>query len=772
MKKKIIIIILFLVSVITIKANSVAGLIKDERNNQPIEFANVVLLSSLDSTFIAGTITNIDGAFLLENLNTGSYIIKVSFVSYYDLYKDLLLNVKSLDIGDLYLKENSLTLNEIIITPQNTPFKTGTNGGIITNVSTSLLNSVGTANDVINRIPSVMVSDDNISVFGKGTPIIYINNRNIIDHNELERLESSEISTVELITNPSAKYNASGRAVLIINTKKKQSGFATQVTTRLRQGIYGGSNENLNISYSSDKLSVYTTYFHMYGKMKTDENNRITVAADSIWMHDLESPYKFRNNIHQISTGLDWNLTDKHVIGGQYQSYFQLSNNHSDTKMVSSLNNKFYEDYIASSFIKEKSYRHLVNTFYRGSYNQSFSLLFDFDFIKNHNERNQNTMEHAITESRNVNLLSESDYDLYAGKVVNSYKSDIGLMELGGEYNRIGGKGFILNKEGYTRNNIYTTLERKGAAFINYSGELKNINFSVGLRYEYASEKSTKDSIRMVNTNKTYSTFYPSLSLSKKINNLQLSLNSTKRVQRPNFSDLNGNTVYLNRYVLQTGNPYLKKVDIYDINMVGVYKMFYMNIGYTYEKNPISFYYRQQDNTEPILLSISNFPKYQELNAIISFKHTIGFWQPNYTISIRKPFFTVDYLSHKEKYNSEDFSIRSYNDFALPYNFTLSLNFNYQTNYYHYLMKRKHNESIDLGIRKSLMNNQLRLNLEVRDIFNWMSEKNIVKVNNIHFNQSKNRESQYIMLSLVYQINNYSKRYRGGNAAKEDIKRL
>jgi hypothetical protein len=87
-------------------------------------------------------------------------------------------------------------------------------------------------------------------------------------------------------------------------------------------------------------------------------------------------------------------------------------------------------------------------------------------------------------------------------------------------------------------------------------------------------------------------------------------------------------------------------------------------------------------------------------------------------------------------------------------------------------MKRKHNESIDFGIRKSFINNQLRLNLEMRDVFNWVSEKNIVKVNNIYFNQSKNRESQYIMLSLVYQINNYRKRYRGGNAAKDDINRL
>lgn len=764
-------IILFLFSISAIKADSITGLVKKERDNRAIEFANVMLLSTLDSTFIAGTVTDVNGLFLFENVNKGNYIIKVSFVSYHDYYGNILLNERLLNVGNIFLKDSS-TLNEIIITTQNTPFKSSINGGIITNVSTTLLNSVGTANDVIKRIPGITLSDDNISVFGKGIPIIYINNRKIEDQKELERLESSEISTVELITNPSAKYNAEGRAVLVINTKKKYSGFSTQVTTRFRQGIYGGSNENLNISYLSNKWSLYGSYYHMYGKMKTDEYNKITLVADSSWMHDINSPYMFKNNTHQISTGLDWNLTDKHAIGGQYQYYFQSSNDNSDIKGTSSINNKPYENYIAGSLIKENPYRHLINAFYKGSYGEKWSLLFDFDFIMNHNERNQNTMEYIATGSRSVNLQSESDYSLYAAKATNSYKSDIGLIEFGGEYNRIRGKGFILNKEGYTKNNIYTTFERKSATFINYSREFENINFSVGLRYEYTFEKSTEDSTEMVNTDKKYSAFYPSLSISKKINNLQLSFNSTKRVRRPNFSDLNGNTVYLNRYVLQTGNPYLEKTNIYDINMTAIYKMFYMDIGYTYEKDPITFYYGQQDNAESILLSIANFPKYQELNAILSFKHTIGFWQPNYTITMRKPFFTVDYLSRKEKYNSTDFSIRSYNDFDLPNNFTFSLNFNYQTNNDYYLMKRKHSESIDIGIRKSFIDNQLKVNFETRDVFNWVSEKNTVKVNNICFDQSKKRESQYVILSIVYQFNNYKKRYRGDNAAKEDIDRL
>lgn len=104
----------------------------------------------------------------------------------------------------------SNVLSEVVITSKIPPFQSGINGGIVANVSTTLLSTVGTAKDVLQRMPGI-TTDNKLTVFGKGTPIVYINSRKVQDMLELERLESSEISTVELITNPSAKYDAEGR---------------------------------------------------------------------------------------------------------------------------------------------------------------------------------------------------------------------------------------------------------------------------------------------------------------------------------------------------------------------------------------------------------------------------------------------------------------------------------------------------------------------------------------------------------------------------------
>lgn len=752
-----------------INARDLSGKVIDELTGKSIEYTNVFLLSATDSAFVMGTTTNEQGGFRLDNINGEEYILKVSFIGYESYYNKI--STKD-DLGEIQLKPSPSLLKEIVITASDVPFKTGNNGSIITNVSTTLLNSVGTANDVIQRIPGIIVNDGNISVFGKGSPIIYINGRKLNSNEELDKLESSEISTIELISNPGARYDAAGRAVLIIKTKTKQEGFSSRLTERITQGNYLGNNTNIDASYSVNKLNFFTSYYYMYGKTKTDENQDIIIDSDDIWQHHISSPYKLANNTQQVSLGLDWAMNDSHKVGGQYQYNTQISKNNSEMIGTSYKNNSFFDEFTSSSFIKEKPYRHLVNLFYRGKYSEKFSSQIDLNYLKNHRRRDQESDEKSSLEEKPINTFSQSNYNLYAGELINSYKSDIGFIDFGGEYNAINGSGFLLTEGGYTKDNIYTTEERKAAGFINYSNSIRNFKLSLGVRYEYTHAKSTEDSLKIVNTNRVNNILYPSLSLSKEFNNIELSLNFSKRVKRPSFTLLSGNTVYVNRFILQTGNPYLKEAKIYDLNLQAIYKALYLNINYTYEKDPFTFYNMQKDNTESILLTMANYPKYEELNATLNFNHTIAFWQSNSTVKGRKPFFSVDFLGKKEESSKADFSFRTYNDILFPNDWIVSLNFSYQSNYSYYLMDMKHYERIDIGLRKSLFNKCLKLNLEVKDIFNWVKEKNVMKVNNIVFDQNKKRETRYGMLTITYSFNNYKNKSRRASAVKDDINRF
>lgn len=768
-------IIILSMYVITAKATvPVSGKIIEETTGNPLEFANIVLLSLPDSTFLKGATSDEEGLFHLDNINDGKYLLKISYIGYEDKFISVEVSTNPVDLGDITLSESN-TLREVVVTSKIPPFQAGINGGIVANVSTTLLSTVGTATDVLQRMPGIIAEDSKITVFGKGAPIVYINNRRVRDMSELERLESSEISTVELITNPGAKYDAEGRAVLLIKTKSKVNGFSSQATERLRFGNYFGDNENISISYTHDKLNLFATYFHNYNRQKVTENHYFTLnKVDSIWRHNTLLPnYWYTNNSKKISTGFDYSLNDKQAIGGQYQ-YYTL--NHKDEIPINTstnLNGSLYETSQSQSYSKDNSYQHLVNVFYNGDFSDKFSLHFDFDFLKNYDNQKQHSDEIINnSETNKVDVLNQTDYNLFAGKLTNSYKSAIGLFEIGGEYNNIAGIGYV-RSNGYTNNTEFTNTEQKAAGFISYSNQIAKINIVTGLRYEYTSEHYTQGESKNKFIDRTYSDWYPNLTLSTNIKDMDISLAFNKRTQRPSFSQLNGNVIYVNRFVFQKGNPYLNKSNVYDVNLQTTKNPFYLNIGYMYVKNPVLIYFEEQrNNSSAILSTYGNFPKLQTLYATLNWNPKIAFWQPNYTVGLTKPFFSSNYDGKKVDYNRISYYFRAFNDFILPHGFTLSCNYRFQSDEQYAFFETKSYQRFDLGLRKSFFSNSLRFNLMVYDIFNWMKEDNKMQINNLYWTSYRKRETCYATLSITYMFNNYKKKYRGGSAAQDDINRF
>lgn len=767
MKVRLSILILFFFITFSTKAVTLSGIVHDSVSKNPIEFCNIVLLNS-DSTFYQGTITNEEGYFEFNSMNKGDYILKITCLGYLENYENVSVteNVRI----NIFLIKSNYNLNEVVIMGKE-PLFTMKNGSLITNVSTTLLGSLGTASDVVQRIPGVMTIDEKISVFGKGIPLIYINNRLLTDPTELDRLVSSEISTVELITNPDSRYDAQGKAVLIIKTKKKQSGWATNISERLTQGSHLGDAENINLSYNNNAISIFASYYHGYQKTKIDESNSYNVLSNDSWNHEINSPYYYSYYSNQFSTGLDWSINTKHTLGIQYQFFSQNADNNMFINGISYLNDKLYDNFTSNSHIKEKPYRHMINGFYNTIFNENLSLHVDVDYINNHTQRDQNTQELSTLENREINTMSQSDFHLYAGKLLVDYKSSIGSFIFGGEYNQIDGNGSLSSKEDIINDNIFKNKEQKSALFINYSQNINDFKLDMGMRYEYSHEKNIESNNEVVSDRKYYSV-YPNLSLSKKFKDWSLSLQLNKRVQRPSFAELNDNVIYINRLVLQKGNSNLKKVDIYSINIQAMYKKFYLNLGYKYEKNPIVFINEFDNSTSSIYMYTKNYPKYQELNLMINYRDKIKFWEINYYSGVTQPFFSDNYNNQKYSYNNPSIIFRAYNDIILPQQFTVSLNYLYQSENIYYTMKRGDYNRLDIGLRKSLLDNTLKLNIEVRDIFNWTKERNTININNISFYQKKKRETRFVVFTINYLFNNYKKKYRGTSASGDDIYRL
>jgi len=778
MKRKItlgVLLIILFFSHIVKAAVPVSGRIIEKTTGNPLEYANILLLSLPDSAFVTGATSEGNGAFQFDNVNSGKYLLKVLYIGLETQFIPLQVLTEPIILGDIQLNESN-ALKEVVVTAKTPPFQSSINGGIIANVATTLLSTVGTANDVLQRIPGLTADNGKVSVFGKETPIVYINNRKIQDMSELERLESSEISTVELITNPGAKYDAEGRAVLLIKTKSKKDGFSAQAIERLWQGKYLGDNENISISYTKDKMDLFVSYYHNYVKKESTENHYLTLNnTEGVWQYNTPLNNRWDNHTQQASAGLDYSINDKQAVGGQYQYNTSKMNDVQQITSQTLKNGAFYESTYSPTDGKDNDYQHLVNAFYNGDFSERYSLHFDFDYMKYHNDREQYSNETIFTatdytESRDIEIFNQTDYNLYASKLTNSLKSRWGLVEFGGEWNYITGNGFV-RSNGYTDNTEFTNTEQKAAGFVSYSHKLAGVNVVAGLRYEFTSEHYTEGSDKKPVIDRTYSDLYPNISLSGQVKGVDLSLAFNKRTQRPSFEQLNGNVVYINPFVFQKGDPYLNKSNIYDLNLQATLKPFYLNIGYYYAKNPVLlFLEEQEDNT--ILSTSANFPKYQNLNATLNWSGKMKFWQPNYTAGVEQPFFSAMYNGQMMNYNKVDYFFMVFNDFLLPQGFVLSCNFRYRSDIQDALFESKSYQRIDLGLRKSFFKNTLRLNLMVYDIFNWVKDKNRMQINNIDWTADKKYETRYATLSITYLFNNYKKKYRGSSAAPDDLNRF
>jgi len=257
--KKLIVVTMVMMAALTASAKGDwKGKVVDEKN-QPIEFANVVVLSKADSTVLCGTVTAEDGTFnIVTKENDG--IMMVAIMGYQTVY------LAPVDGAVITLREDASLLESAVATAVMPKTKL-TGEGLQTNVRGSMLENAGNANDVLARTPGLVKGQNGLEVIGKGSPLVYVNGHKVTDAGELTRLQSNEIQSIEVITNPGAQYDATVRAVVRIKTIKRQGegfgfNFYASDSQSPRLKDHNDPTANLNVNYRTggvDLFAVSTT---------------------------------------------------------------------------------------------------------------------------------------------------------------------------------------------------------------------------------------------------------------------------------------------------------------------------------------------------------------------------------------------------------------------------------------------------------------------------------------------------------------------------------
>ena len=560
------------------------GTIIDE-TGQPVPYANVAVLNPADSTLLCGGVSNESGIFVIP-IDQANILARISYVGYKTIYKQC----NGTELGTIRMQPETMTLKGVTVKGERPKVQLQGNS-LVMNVEGTVMERMGTAEDVLSRVPTISKKGDAFEILGKGVPLIYLNNRKLTDLQELRNIQSDNIKNVEVIQNPGARYDASVNAVIIIHTKRATGeGLGVELSSWSRKGQGFANNERINLTFRNGKLELFANLFGAYNKRWEKGEFEQTVFADTLWVITNKQKDKVYNPFLEGRFGFNYQLNDDNSFGGFYQNTYDYVKTWSDYDDDLLANGSMY-DHLQNSSVNraEGAPKHQVNLYYTGKIGR-FAIDFNADYTYR-NQRNRNRQQELSDEydDRDVNTYALTRSRLMAEKLFMTYPIGKGQIEIGEEYTNTRWNSSFENNEGYIANSNNEQHEQALAPFIELRQQIGRLQLAAGLRYEHVTSEYFVGGIRRDDQSRTYNDFFPSVSLSTTVKKVQLSFSYAKRTMRPSYWQLSSDVIYENRLNLQTGNPYLKPVKYHNVSTMAMWKWLFLNVNFSHCVDPILY---------------------------------------------------------------------------------------------------------------------------------------------------------------------------------------
>ena len=751
------------------------GTIIDE-NRQPVPYANVYLLHPSDSTVIGGGVSNEAGVFAIP-YEQPTVLARISYVGYKTVYR--LCNNEQ--VGIIQMKPETMTIKGIVVTGERPKVQLQGNS-LVMNVEGTVMERMGTAEDVLSRVPTISKKGDVFEILGKGVPLIYLNNRKLTDLQELKNIQSDNIKSIEVIQNPGARYDATVNAVIIIHTKRTQGeGLGVELTSWSRKGHGFANNERINLTYRKGKLELFANLFGAYNKRWEKGEFEQTVFADTLWVITNKQKNKVHNPFLEGRFGFNYQLDDNNSFGGFYQNTYDYVKTTSDYDDDLQANGSMYDRLQNSSVNRAKGTpKHQANLYYTGKIGQ-LSIDFNADYTYR-NQRNRNQQQEMSNEydDRDVNTYALTRSRLMAEKLFVTHPIGKGQIEVGEEYTNTRWNSSFENMEGYISNSNNEQHEQAIAPFVELRQQLGRFQLSAGLRYEHVTSEYFVKGIRRDDQSRTYNDFFPSVSLSTSVKKVQLSLSYSKRTTRPSYWQLSSDVVYENRLNMQTGNPYLKPIKYNNLNAMAMWKWYYLNINFSHCVDPILSTAESLENDSKVnLVTNRNYDHADWLIVTLGAQKNVklgsnAIWMPQYNVSLMKPWFKAYFLDEEMTFNHPMLTLQLGNIITLPHDWLLQADFNIHSHGHPgaNVYVNCTNPMLSLSVSKDFIKRRLNVKLSGNDLFNGGVNRTILYSNRMMFRKTEDNDSRCVTLSLRYRFNVTPSKYKGTGAGNAEKNRL
>lgn len=687
-------------------------------------------------------------------------------------------NINGEQISDTTLFDKfSKELGEVVVKAHLPQYKK-THEGLLTNVAGTVLGKMGTAEDVLKHVPSIVKKKDGYEVVGKGTPIIYINGRQIQDISELDNIKSSDIKSVEVIQNPGAAYDASVNAVIKIKTiKKKGEGFGFDTRSVYWYNKHDNTIQQVNMNYRHNGLNLFATYKFSDATWMQKATYEQTVHVDTLWQQHNNNEVTGRIESHRLISGFSYDFNANHSIGARYtltSPGYSRSKDFFDSQVTA--DGKFY-DYIKTDglTVDKSSPSHQLNAYYNGTLGKTtIDLNTDLYFSTNraYAYSDEQSQEH---DSRNINSKNRVSNKMVATKLVITSPLLGGNLSYGAEYiNTHRNDDYEVNRTDLLASSYSKLEEQTASPFIQYARLTPIGNITAGLRYEYVRFKYYDAGIYQPEQSRSFRNLFPTISYGAKIGKVMAQLSYSVKTSRPSYSQLSNNVSYMNRFTRQTGNPYLDNETNHRVELSGVWKFIQFMVNYKDSRNAIIYWAEQiPDNEEITMISRKNVKSLKSMTAYISAAPKIGIWALQINLGLQKPWFTLHTDVASYRLNRPIFMGNFNNAFSLPCGITLNVDYRYQSKgntMNVYLAKEQH--VLDVSISKSFLKDALTLEIKGNDLLYKCWDADLLYNQKMELLQVSKRGTRDLQLTLRYKFNTTRSKYKGTGAGNAELNRL
>ena len=647
------ILLLFLIFSVNLNAQStytISGLIQDN-DGGPMAYSNVLLLKANDSTLVKGTLAQEDGTFELDNIGSGSYIVQGSMIGYKST------NSRPFDLNQDYQVESIIlsgfeALDEVVLVAKKQLFEQKVDRMVI-NVASSIVSSGGSALEILERSPGVLVNrqSNGISLAGKDGVVIMINGKTSYVPSSsivqmLEGMSADNIESIELITTPPANFDAEGNAGFINIKLKKRTDLGLNGSYSLSAGYGDGetTSDNINFNYRKNKINLFGSY-----SFSIDKRSQIFITSreyeednNSLFTKTVTDRDPTQRN-HNMRLGLDVQATEKTIVGvlvnafdnrwsmDAFNESFDTENGLS-TSFVDLVNSEinhlkhyganfnikhdFKKDKFISFDLDYLNYEFDNPTDYANSFYDGDRVFINEELLRSRKNTPLNTWVGKLDYSNKVNDKLKIEFGAKGTK--NNFKNDVSIEDFIGD-------SWVIDP---SLTNMSQLDEKIFAGYgaLDYSFSDKT-SMKIGLRYEHTNTILDTDTEGTV-VDRQYGEWFPSVFFNRKFNdNLSMNVSYSRRITRPKFDDLAPFIIFLDPNTFLSGNaslqPAISNSAKYAIN----YKSYFLSFQYTNEDSSIAIFQEYIDeDTGRLIFEASNLDFTKTFATTLGFPLKISSW--------------------------------------------------------------------------------------------------------------------------------------------------